>query len=63
MDLLKENQDKKINWKSLSFNPSIFELDYDFMHQRMQDRFSGGHGIEDAEYYSKRIIRKNLASK
>ncbi len=32
--LLKENQDK-IDWCALSLNPSIFELDYDFFHQRM----------------------------
>jgi len=32
--LLEQNQDK-IHWHQLSKNPSIFELDYDFFHQRM----------------------------
>jgi len=32
--ILEKNQDK-INWRFLSGNPEIFELDYDFFHQRM----------------------------
>ena len=34
MNILKNNQ-KNIHWNMFSKNPSIFELDYDFFHQRM----------------------------
>ncbi len=34
MDLLKKNQDN-IYWRTFSGNPSIFELDYDFLKRRM----------------------------
>ncbi len=34
IDIIKQNQDK-IQWWSLSFNPFIFELDYDFFYRRM----------------------------
>ena len=35
MHLFEQNQDKIFHWHNLSRNPSIFELDYDFLRMRM----------------------------
>ena len=37
--LLEQNQDK-INWELLSTNPNIFEIDYDFLRNRLKNSFS-----------------------
>ena len=36
MELLKEHQDK-INWRNLSKNPNIFEIDYNALRERNKD--------------------------
>ena len=36
--LLEKNQDK-IDWKLISKNPNIFEIDYDFLRDRLKNSF------------------------
>jgi hypothetical protein len=36
--LLEKNQDK-IDWDCLSLNPNIFEIDYDFLRERLKNSF------------------------